>query len=102
MADRTYSVHSAYSEVTQRLVAALERGVAPWVCPWDRTRGKPKNGLTGRPYRGANAIMTGMACYADPRWFTFKQAGGLGGQVKKGERGTPVVNRPGFAGDLTA
>ena len=40
-----------YQEVTDRIVAALEDGVAPWVRPW-RTLGADgvlRNGVTGRP-----------------------------------------------------
>ena len=38
-----------YQEVTDRIVAALEEGVAPWVCPWrrDGEDGRPRNGKSG-------------------------------------------------------
>ena len=77
--------------VTERIVAALEGGVAPWVCPWDRSGGKTRNGTSGHVYRGVNVILTAMSGFGDPRWFTYRQAQQLGGQVRRGEKGTPVV-----------
>jgi len=82
---------SVYAAVTDRIVAALERGVAPWVCPWDRTGGKPRNGASGHVYRGINVILTAMSGFGDPRWFTFRQAQAAGGSIRRGEKGTPVV-----------
>ena len=42
----------------------------------------------------ASAVEKGYGC---PIWMTYKQAGELGGQVKKGERGSLVV----FANRIT-
>ncbi|MDY0059290.1 MAG: ArdC family protein [Myxococcota bacterium] len=32
-------------------------------------------GATGHVYRGINVLLTGMAGYADPRWYTYRQPG---------------------------
>ena len=80
-----------YGEITDRIVAALEQGVAPWVCPWDRSGGRPHNGASGHVYRGINVLLLAMSGYGDARWFTFNQARDLGGHVRRGERGTRVV-----------
>ncbi len=89
-----------YQAVTDRIVAALEAGTAPWRRPWvagARTTmpGMPCNAVSGRAYRGVNAVllsMTGMAHASDdPRWMTYRQAAERGWQVRAGERGTPVV-----------
>ncbi|MBM4321013.1 MAG: DUF1738 domain-containing protein [Deltaproteobacteria bacterium] len=80
-----------YQAVTDRIVAALEAGVAPWVCLWDRSGGQPHNGASGHVYKGVNVVMTGMSGYADPRWYTYRQAASLGGQVRRGEKGTTVI-----------
>ena len=89
-----------YGEVTDRIIAALEAGTAPWRRPWvagARTAmpGVPCNAISGRAYRGVNALllsMTGMAHGSeDPRWMTYRQAAEHGWQVRAGERGTPVV-----------
>jgi len=89
-----------YQAVTDRIVAALEAGTAPWRRPWvsgARTTmpGMPCNAVTGRAYRGVNAVLLTMTQHAhgsdDPRWITYKQASERGWQVRAGERGTPVV-----------
>lgn len=78
-----------YTQITQRIIDSLEAGVVPWRRPWrDATR--PRN-IAGRPYRGINALLLGLAPYESPHWLTFRQAKNLGGSVRKGERGTQVV-----------
>jgi antirestriction protein ArdC len=90
---------SVYEIVTERIIAAIEAGVSPWRKPWTPNEfsymGKPVtsavNAVTGKPYRGINVLLLGLCGYADPRFLTFNQAKALGGNVKKGERGTPIV-----------
>ena len=57
--------------------------------------GMPCNAVSGRAYRGVNAVLLTMTQYAhgsdDPRWITYRQASERGWQVRAGERGTPVV-----------
>jgi antirestriction protein ArdC/phage/plasmid primase-like uncharacterized protein len=48
------------------------------------------NPMTGKRYQGINAIQLMSQGRADPRWMTYKQAAAMGGQVGKGERGTPI------------
>jgi antirestriction protein ArdC len=84
-----------YAEVSARIVAELERGVAPWVKPWSVTPGQnvPQNAVTNRPYSGCNVILLWLARnrgWATPRFLTFKQAVEAGGHVRKGEHGTKV------------
>lgn len=83
-----------YQQVTDRIIAQLEQGVAPWVRPW-AAGGLHRSGRTGRVYRGINQVLLAMQAvaegYGDNRWITFKQAKDLGGHVRKGERGTPIV-----------
>jgi antirestriction protein ArdC len=86
-----------YAEVSARIVAELEAGAAPWIKPWAATPGAntPCNAMTNRPYSGCNVILLWMAQavgYRTPRYLTFKQALGLGGHVRKGERGTKVCH----------
>lgn len=84
-----------YQEVTDRIVAALEKGVAPWVRPWNADVGLPRNGVTGRPYSGLNTVLLWLSAtekgYTSPDWFTYRSAAQLGGQVRKGEKGTLVT-----------
>jgi antirestriction protein ArdC len=84
-----------YAEVSARIVTELEAGAAPWIKPWSATPGAntPCNGATNRPYSGCNVVLLWMAQaagYRAPRFLTFKQALELGGNVRKGERGTKV------------
>jgi antirestriction protein ArdC len=86
-----------YQDVTDRMIAALEAGTAPWRRPWsvDGCGGLPVSGQTGRPYRGVNAFILPMIAAANgwgsDRWFTFNGARSRGGHVRKGEKGSPVV-----------
>jgi len=86
-----------YQEVTDKIVAALEKGVAPWVRPWRKlgAQGDLRNAATDRPYSGVNVMLLSLAMdvggYDDPRWLTFRQTLKLGGSVRKGEKGTLVV-----------
>jgi antirestriction protein ArdC len=55
----------------------------------------PQNASTGRTYSGINILLLWVAAIEQgrpsQRWLTFKQALGLGGNVRKGEKGTTVV-----------
>ena len=85
-----------YQELTDKIIAALEAGTAPWRRPWDKTAGAgataPVNAATGHRYRGINLFVLGMSPLAtsDPRWCSYRQAAERGWQVRKGEKATPV------------
>ena len=82
-----------HQEVTDQIVAAIEAGTRPWSCDWLQG-GLPRRS-TGEHYRGINLILLGMVAsnrgYASPTWLTFNQAKALGGCVRKGEKGAPIV-----------
>jgi antirestriction protein ArdC len=85
-----------YSEVSERIIAELERGALPWVKPWAATAGAnvPCNAVSNRPYSGVNVILLWLGQargYPTPRFLTFKQAQEAGGSVRKGEHGFRVV-----------
>lgn len=50
---------------------------------------------TGEPYRGINVLLLWLEAvtsgYASPTWMTYRQAQALGAQVRKGEKGAPIV-----------
>jgi antirestriction protein ArdC len=84
-----------YAEVSERILAELERGAVPWVKPWAATAGQnvPQNAVTNRPYSGCNVILLWLARnrgWSTPRFLTFKQATEAGGHARKGEHGTKV------------
>jgi len=94
--DRT----SLYDEITAKIISELAAGRIPWVQPWgtDAARAPlamPRNASTQRGYSGINVlILWGSVIehgYSGQSWLTFRQALGLGGNVRKGERGTTVV-----------
>lgn len=88
-----------YQRVTDSIVRQLETGVQPWFQPWQAAH--PAGAITrplrtnGAAYQGINVVMLWGAAiergYTDPTWMTFRQAQELGGQVRKGEQGSPVV-----------
>ncbi|HLH01355.1 MAG TPA: zincin-like metallopeptidase domain-containing protein [Bryobacteraceae bacterium] len=84
-------------EVTDRIIAMLEKGAAPWQKPWnpgEASVGIPFNPTSDRAYRGGNAIHLMATAvnrgYGDPRWMTYKQASDRGWQVRRGEKGTHI------------
>lgn len=88
-----------YQRVTDSIVAELEKGVRPWLKPWnaDHAAGRITRPLraNGIPYRGINILLLWdsaiMHGFTAPLWMTYKQAQELGGQVRKGEKGSLVV-----------
>ena len=63
-----------YTEVTEKIAAALDQGTVPWRKTWTAVGG-PRN-MQGKPYRGINVFLLGITGdvlgYGDPRWGTFK------------------------------
>ena len=83
---------SVYDIITDRVIAALEAGVVPWRKPWaSSSAGMPRNLKSGTCYRGINIFILAAAGFGSPYWVTFNQAKALGGSVRKGAKGTPVV-----------
>lgn len=87
-----------YQTVTDSIIEALEAGVKPWVCPWERVAGMsglPANYATGTAYSGMNIMLLWCSAakqgFSDSRWLTYKQAQAAGAQVRKGERGTVAI-----------
>src|SRR3954470_8700783 len=89
----------AYTRITNRIVADLEQGVRPWCKPWGGdqlgariTRPRRAN---GKPYAGINTLILWLEAvekgHRSPTWMTYRQAQQLGGQVRRGERGSQVV-----------
>ena len=88
-----------HERVTAQISSLLERGVHPWIKPWDDIA--PSEALVlplrscGTPYRGMNIVAlwaASLECGFKARhWFTFKQALAMNACVRKGERGSFVV-----------
>ena len=97
-----------YDDITDKIIAALEEGRLPWVQPWGTAAvqaplAMPRNASTGRQYSGINVLILWGAViqqgYPTQHWLTFRQALSLGGNVRKGERGTTVVYADRFTPD---
>ena len=81
---------SVYEIVTERILTFIEKEKSlPWTKPWV-TRAQC-NYKSKRPYNGINILLTGMQGYKSPYWLTYNQAKEMGGQVRKGEKATPIV-----------
>ena len=78
-----------YESITARILDCLDKGVVPWRKPWGVAA--PRNLSSGHVYRGINQILLSCAAFSSPYWVTFNQARSLGGSVKRGERGTPII-----------
>ncbi|TIS62314.1 zincin-like metallopeptidase domain-containing protein [Mesorhizobium sp.] len=91
------SLKDTYQRITDTIVEQLEAGAKPWIRPW---RGSVRHSriprrATGEAYRGINVLMLWvsgqMFGYEENTFMTYRQAQDLGGQVRKGEKGTLVV-----------
>ena len=87
-----------YQKITDQVIAALENGVKPWVCPWEVTAGQsgmPTNHHTKSIYSGINILLLWSSaaehCFSSSAWMTFKQAKEQGGSVRRGEKGTQII-----------
>ena len=83
-----------YEAVTARIIESLKAGIIPWAKPWKGNGSNnpfPRNFRTGAPYRGANVLILWSSSFSSPYWLTYKQAQQLGGNVRKGEKGTPII-----------
>jgi antirestriction protein ArdC len=88
-----------YTRVTDTILSQLEQGVRPWMKPWQagHSAGHVSKPLraNGQHYNGINVLMlwaqSMISGFEAPIWMTYKQAQELGGNVKKGEKGSLVV-----------
>jgi len=88
-----------YTRITNQIVSHLERGVRPWLKPWnaEHAAGRITRPLryNGKPYSGINVLSLWASAmaqnFAAPIWMTFKQATELDGRIRKGEKGSLVV-----------
>lgn len=80
-----------YQEVTDKIIAKLEEGTAPWHKPW----GSPalaRNYESGNIYTGINMVLFNLVYTDDePYYLTFNQVKKLGGKVKKGSKARQLV-----------
>lgn len=81
---------NVYDIVTERILAQIDKGCAPWKRPWGTGNAEsPRNIHSGKAYRGVNVWL--LVGAPSPWWGTYKQVADHGGNVRKGEHGTPIV-----------
>jgi antirestriction protein ArdC len=88
-----------HTRITNQIVSHLEKGVRPWVRPWnaEHAAGRITRPLrhNGKPYSGINVLSLWASAmaqnFAAPVWMTFKQASELDAHIRKGEKGSLVV-----------
>jgi antirestriction protein ArdC len=87
---RTFEKTDIYQLVTDRIITALEQGCVPWQRPWSLTSSAQTMALShesGNAYSFLNQMLLG-----EPgEYITFRRAKELGGSIRKGAKGRPVV-----------
>lgn len=86
-----------YEEITNRILAEMEKGIIPWQKPWTCSGGAVSH-TTGRPYSLLNQILLMMdddnedaEQQSVKEYLTFNQIKATGGSIKKGEKSKFVV-----------
>jgi len=77
-----------FKVVTDQILKQLEEGIIPWRRPWSING--PASYATNKEYQGINTILL-QSNYESPYWLTFRQAQKMGGAIKAGEKGQPIV-----------
>jgi antirestriction protein ArdC len=87
-----------YTRVTEAIVEAIESGKATYQMPWHAATPDsliPVNVHSNKPYSGVNIVALWASAqknrFGSGVWGTYRQWAELGGQVRRGEHGTPVV-----------
>ena len=87
---KTFEKTDIYQLVTDRMICQLEQGCVPWQRPWSLTSSAQTMALShdsGNPYSFLNQMLLG-----EPgEYLTFRRVKELGGAVRKGAKGRPVV-----------
>jgi len=104
--------NTAYQVITDRILELIQDNGLIWRKPWDENKASFKvnmahNFVTRHVYRGGNSYLTWLFLqganirrkdgskkfvkYDTPYFFSFNQVTALGGKVKAGEKGWPVI-----------
>lgn len=86
----TSTKRDLYSEVTNKIIAKIEQGVAPWRKTWSQY-GLARNYASNHIYTGINMILMNMTEHPIPYFMTFNQIKQEGGKIRKGSKAEMVV-----------
>jgi antirestriction protein ArdC len=83
-----------YQRITDYVIEQLENGEIVWQKCWN-SLGLPRNIISSKPYQGWNVFflnfITQINGYKAPYFLTYKQAMDMGGTIRRGQKGYPVV-----------
>lgn len=83
------------TRLVEDLAASLDTVTGEWKPCWNQAGLLPTNVSTGKPYQGLNTLFLWGSQIAQEfptaQWATYKQWQAIGGQVRKGEKGTGCV-----------
>lgn len=84
-----------YTIITSKIIDGLEQAQR-WQKPWTSAFGggslaRPVNAITQRPYSGINVVMLWSSRQQCQQWATYRAWHNAGAQVRKGEKGTPII-----------
>ena len=77
-----------FEVVTNQMIKQLEEGIIPWRRPWQACW--PTSYTTNKEYQGINTLLL-QSNYESPYWVTFRQAQKMGGSIRAGEKGRPII-----------
>jgi antirestriction protein ArdC len=77
------------TDITNMIVASLERGHIPWRSPIARIA--HRNLFSKKSYKGINQFLLSLNINASPYWATFVQWKTAGCSVRKGEKASHVI-----------
>ena len=79
--------------ISALVIDQLEKGIVPWRKPWTSAGYLPTSLTTGKTYGGINLLILSIvgADYSRPLWITYKECEKRGGNIKRGEKGTPII-----------
>lgn len=87
-----------YTEITNLLIDAIENSEGKFKMPWQRSGAPlymPQNAISKRDYNGVNTLvlwaMAEKMGYSSGQWATFKQWKDAGGNIRKGEKASPII-----------
>lgn len=91
-------MENLFETITDKIIAVIEAGEAKGCIQWagqGASSGMPINLKTGNAYQGVNVLLLWAEAqergFSSNYWLSFKQAKELGGNVKKGEKGTQGI-----------
>lgn len=89
---------SIYDTITNHIVVAIEEGAGDCMMPWHAGAvpvAMPLNACTDMRYHGINVVSLWAAAavrrYPSGYWASYEQWRKVGAQVRKGERGSPII-----------